>query len=252
MVDYLAVDRADAEVAGADRRRAGAGRRAGRHRDRRRRARPARRASINGLDLAGACFGVRRRWTRSSPAPRSSRATRDRAALLGPALQRLHPGPRGARGRPARRRAPRPPARRGPARADRDLRASRSSSCCAPPSRSAASPTSPPAASTICCASKPSWATRSTTRCRSQPIFGLIQELGDVSDEEMHEVFNMGCGFCVVVAAADETAGNEAAAAVITRPARRSVAQAPGPLKSASHLTARRAGPVTAAPRACR
>ena len=36
------------------------------------------------------------------------------------------------------------------------------------------------------------------------PIFELIQERGDVSDEEMSEVFNMGCGFCVVVAAADE------------------------------------------------
>ena len=35
-------------------------------------------------------------------------------------------------------------------------------------------------------------------------VFGLIQELGDVSDDEMHEVFNMGCGFCCVVAAADE------------------------------------------------
>ena len=37
-------------------------------------------------------------------------------------------------------------------------------------------------------------------------IFTLIQELGDVSDEEMHEVFNMGCGFCVVVATDDEDA----------------------------------------------
>jgi len=36
------------------------------------------------------------------------------------------------------------------------------------------------------------------------PVFELIQELGQVSDEEMHEVFNMGCGFCVVVAASDE------------------------------------------------
>jgi phosphoribosylformylglycinamidine cyclo-ligase len=36
------------------------------------------------------------------------------------------------------------------------------------------------------------------------PVFELIQELGEVSDEEMHEVFNMGCGFCVVVAASDE------------------------------------------------
>jgi phosphoribosylformylglycinamidine cyclo-ligase len=36
------------------------------------------------------------------------------------------------------------------------------------------------------------------------PIFDLIQQLGEVSDREMHEVFNMGCGFCCVVAAADE------------------------------------------------
>ena len=35
-------------------------------------------------------------------------------------------------------------------------------------------------------------------------VFGLIQELGDVSDDEMHRVFNMGCGFCCVVASADE------------------------------------------------
>ena len=32
------------------------------------------------------------------------------------------------------------------------------------------------------------------------PIFGLIAELGEVSDDEMHEVFNMGCGFVCVVA----------------------------------------------------
>ncbi len=36
------------------------------------------------------------------------------------------------------------------------------------------------------------------------PVFSLIQELGEVSDEEMGEVFNMGCGFCVVVTAAGE------------------------------------------------
>jgi phosphoribosylformylglycinamidine cyclo-ligase len=36
------------------------------------------------------------------------------------------------------------------------------------------------------------------------PIFTLIQELADVPDDEMHEVFNMGCGFCVVVGADDE------------------------------------------------
>jgi phosphoribosylformylglycinamidine cyclo-ligase len=36
------------------------------------------------------------------------------------------------------------------------------------------------------------------------PVFDLIQELAQVSDEEMHRVFNMGCGFCCVVATADE------------------------------------------------
>ena len=36
------------------------------------------------------------------------------------------------------------------------------------------------------------------------PIFDLIQERGDVSDDEMHEVFNMGCGFCCIVDRADE------------------------------------------------
>ena len=41
------------------------------------------------------------------------------------------------------------------------------------------------------------------------PVFGLIQELGGVSDEEMSEVFNMGCGFCAVVPAADEAAALE-------------------------------------------
>ena len=35
------------------------------------------------------------------------------------------------------------------------------------------------------------------------PLFTLIAERGNVPDEEMHEVFNMGCGFCCIVAAAD-------------------------------------------------
>lgn len=36
------------------------------------------------------------------------------------------------------------------------------------------------------------------------PVFELIRERGGVPDSEMHEVFNMGCGFCCVVAADDE------------------------------------------------
>ena len=38
------------------------------------------------------------------------------------------------------------------------------------------------------------------------PIFELIAERASVSSEEMHEVFNMGCGFCCVVGADDEKA----------------------------------------------
>ncbi len=38
------------------------------------------------------------------------------------------------------------------------------------------------------------------------PVFELIAELGGVGADEMYEVFNMGCGFCCVVAAADEAA----------------------------------------------
>ena len=36
------------------------------------------------------------------------------------------------------------------------------------------------------------------------PIFELIRERGRIADEEMHEVFNMGCGFCCIVAPEDE------------------------------------------------
>jgi phosphoribosylformylglycinamidine cyclo-ligase len=38
------------------------------------------------------------------------------------------------------------------------------------------------------------------------PVFELIAERGGVGDEEMHDVFNMGCGFCVVVPAEGEAA----------------------------------------------
>jgi phosphoribosylformylglycinamidine cyclo-ligase len=40
----------------------------------------------------------------------------------------------------------------------------------------------------------------------SQPIFELIRERGGVEEEEMYEVFNMGCGFCCVVAGDQEEA----------------------------------------------
>ncbi len=53
------------------------------------------------------------------------------------------------------------------------------------------------------------------------PVFDLIARRGDVGAEEMHEVFNMGCGFCCVVPArqAEEAvallSGHHAGAAVI-------------------------------------
>jgi phosphoribosylformylglycinamidine cyclo-ligase len=36
------------------------------------------------------------------------------------------------------------------------------------------------------------------------PVFDLIQERAGVADAEMHEVFNMGCGFCCIVRPASE------------------------------------------------
>ncbi|HEY1566242.1 MAG TPA: phosphoribosylformylglycinamidine cyclo-ligase [Solirubrobacteraceae bacterium] len=44
------------------------------------------------------------------------------------------------------------------------------------------------------------------------PVFSLIADLGDVPPAEMWEVFNMGCGFCAVVPAAQA----EAAVALLT------------------------------------
>jgi phosphoribosylformylglycinamidine cyclo-ligase len=41
------------------------------------------------------------------------------------------------------------------------------------------------------------------------PIFELIQELGQVDTEEMRQVFNLGCGFCCIVAADDEAVALE-------------------------------------------
>jgi len=40
-------------------------------------------------------------------------------------------------------------------------------------------------------------------------VFRLIAERGPVEPAELHEVFNMGCGFCCVVPAADAAAAVE-------------------------------------------
>ena len=44
-------------------------------------------------------------------------------------------------------------------------------------------------------------------------MFGLIQELGGIGDEEMHEVFNMGLGFVCVVPERDADAATALLAA---------------------------------------
>lgn len=43
----------------------------------------------------------------------------------------------------------------------------------------------------------------------AQPVFDLIAERAEVPEDEMYEVFNMGCGFCCVVPSEDETAALE-------------------------------------------
>jgi phosphoribosylformylglycinamidine cyclo-ligase len=45
------------------------------------------------------------------------------------------------------------------------------------------------------------------------PVFALIASHGDVAPAEMWEVFNMGCGFCAIVAAEDANAAVELLAA---------------------------------------
>jgi phosphoribosylformylglycinamidine cyclo-ligase len=41
------------------------------------------------------------------------------------------------------------------------------------------------------------------------PIFDLIAERASVPEDEMNDVFNMGCGFCCVVAGDDEESALE-------------------------------------------
>ena len=50
------------------------------------------------------------------------------------------------------------------------------------------------------CRIQPDVSFRIHTLPEPQPIFRMIQRLGSVADEEMFRVFNMGVGFCVIVA----------------------------------------------------
>ena len=46
---------------------------------------------------------------------------------------------------------------------------------------------------------------------RPQPIFGALQDLGNVTDHEMHQIFNMGMGYCLVVPEKEAAAAAKAA-----------------------------------------
>ena len=77
---------------------------------------------VSGHELGGTCVGLVDLDAIVTGAAVEPGDSGDRPPLLRPALERLHLGPQGIGGRPAGRRTPRPPARRGAARADRDLR----------------------------------------------------------------------------------------------------------------------------------
>ena len=187
----------------AARDRAGQGRGARRDRDPRGRDRPGgghRHRARAGRDLRRA---GRSRFDRHRRRGRARRPG-DRASLLRPALERLHPGPQGARTR---------------FRWTTNASAARSARCCwsRPRSTSAAvlellrSPVEVRGLVHIT-----GDGLDNLLRLEAEvgyeiddplpvpPVFALIQELAEVSDDEMHRVFNMGCGFCCVVAAADE------------------------------------------------
>ena len=68
-------------------------------------------------------------------------------------------------------------------------------------STSAASPTSPATGSTTSPRLAAPVGYEIDDPLAVPPVFELIAELGEVADEEMYEVFNMGCGFVCVVAA---------------------------------------------------
>ena len=160
---------------------------------------------VHGVDVSGACFGTVA-LDAIVDGRRSPRRLDHRPPLLRPALQRLHAGPQGAR-RPRHGRGPdgrlgRPlgEALLEPTviyvkpivellRSEVDVRGlahitsggvNNLLRLAAPVGYEIDAPLPPP------------------------PIFDLIAERGDVSDEEMHEVFNMGCGFCLVVPENDE------------------------------------------------
>ena len=165
---------------------------------------------VRGVDVSGACFGtVALDAIVDGSAVRAGRR-RDRPALLRHPLQRLH-------ARPLRPRRASPSTTTALGRPLGDVLLEPTEIYVKPVaraaalrrSRCAASPTSPPAALGNLLRLAAEVGYEIDDPLPVPPIFELIQERGDVSDEEMYEVFNMGCGFCVVVPTSDEAAALE-------------------------------------------
>ena len=91
------------------------------------------------------------------------------------------------------------------------------STCCAPTPTSAGSPTSPRAASSNLLRLEADVGYEIDDPLAGARGLRADRRAGTVSDEEMHEVFNMGCGFCCVVAAADEDAAHRGPARALPR-----------------------------------
>ena len=201
MLDYIAVDRGRPGGLRADRRRPGA--RAPSWPGSRSPAAswPSSASWSRGVDVSGACFGTVALDAIVDGAAVEPGDVGDRPALLRPPLQRLHARPRGPR------RASRSTTSGSAGRSARCCwsrprsTSSRCSSCCAPTVevRGLAHITSGGLGNLLRLAAEVGYEIDDPLPV--PPIFELIQERGEVSDEEMHEVFNMGCGFCVVVAA---------------------------------------------------
>ena len=222
LLDYIAVERADPDVLARDRPRAQG----------RAPSRPG--VEIPGGELAAAARPDPRPPVAARLRPRAATAFgtvaldahRDRRGRRSPATRssaspRAACTPTGSRSRagrcsrtaasPSTTARPSSAAPRSPTRCSSrpSSTCARCSSCCAPTSRSTASPTSPATASTTCCA-----CTRQVGYAISEPlpvppVFDLIAALGGVADDEMWEVFNMGCGFVAVVP--EDRAGDAAA-----------------------------------------
>ncbi len=164
---------------------------------------------VRGVDVSGACFGTVALDAIVDGSAVQPGDVDHRPPLLRPPLQRLHTGPLGAGGdlpRRGSRRATRPAARRGAARADRDLRqadpraAALRGRGARPRPHHLGRPRQPAPPGRRC-----------RLRDRRPPrrpadLRADRRSAPATSDDEMHDVFNMGCGFCCIVAAGDEGA----------------------------------------------